>query len=210
MASEAKVGDELVDVNGNGDEGVTTEAQRARRRRILRAAADLATEGGFDAVQMREVAERADVALGTLYRYFPSKIHLLVSVLADEIDEMHNRLRGASAGPESPADRVFAVLQRSIRALQRNPKLYGAVVRAMMFGDETTANENLAVSHRLDTIITRAMTYGVGEPTDDDVAIARLLGKIWFADILSWLAGRSTVEQMEKDLELAVRLLVKR
>ena len=35
-------------------------------------------KGGYDAVQMRTVAERADVALGTLYRYFPSKIHLLV------------------------------------------------------------------------------------------------------------------------------------
>src|ERR687883_441125 len=86
----------------NGDDGLATDAQRARRRRILAAAAELATEGGFDAVQMREVAERADVALGTLYRYFPSKIHLLVNVLADEMDDIHARLKGASAGPESP------------------------------------------------------------------------------------------------------------
>jgi AcrR family transcriptional regulator len=198
---------DLVDVNG-GDEALPTEAQRARRRRILRAAADLATEGGFDAVQMREVAERADVALGTLYRYFPSKIHLLVSVLADEMEELHDRLKAASAGPESPADRVFAVLQRAVRALGRNPSMYGAVIRAMMFGDESTAGENTLVSTRMEAIITRAMTYGVGEPTDEDIAIARLIGKIWLADILSWLAGRSDVKEMESDLELAVRLLV--
>ena len=210
MARVARPDGDVVDVAaGNGDEGLATEAQRARRRRILHAAAELASEGGFDAVQMREVAERADVALGTLYRYFPSKIHLLVSVLADQMDEMYDRLRAASAGPESPADRVFSVLQRSVRAMGRNPKLYGAVVRAMMFGDETTAAENAMVSERLDTIITRAMKYGVGEPTEDDLAVARLLGKIWLADILSWLAGRSTVEQMESDLDLAVRLLVK-
>ena len=42
---------------------------------------ELAAEGGYDAVQMREVAERADVALGTLYRYFPSKVHLLVAAM---------------------------------------------------------------------------------------------------------------------------------
>jgi AcrR family transcriptional regulator len=159
---------------------------------------------------MREVAERADVALGTLYRYFPSKIHLLVSVLADEMEELHDRLKAASAGPESPAERVFAVLQRAVRALGRNPSLYGAVVRAMMFGDESTAAENMVVSSRMEAIITRAMTYGVGEPTDEDVAIARLIGKIWLADILSWLAGRSDVKQMESDLELAVQLLVGR
>jgi AcrR family transcriptional regulator len=53
-------------------------AQQDRHRRILDATISLASEGGFDAVQMRAVAERADVALGTLYRYFPSKIHLRV------------------------------------------------------------------------------------------------------------------------------------
>src|SRR3954453_4373539 len=179
---------EVVDLTGNVEDALPTEAQRARRRRILRAAAELATEGGFDAVQMREVAERADVALGTLYRYFPSKIHLLVSVLADEMEELHDRLKAASAGPESPADRVFAVLQRAVRALGRNPSMYGAVIRAMMFGDESTAGENTVVSTRMEAIITRAMTYGVGEPTDEDIAIARLIGKIWLADILSWLA----------------------
>jgi AcrR family transcriptional regulator len=201
---------EAVDVAGNGDEALPTQAQRARRRRILQAAAELATEGGFDAVQMREVAERADVALGTLYRYFPSKIHLLVSVLADEMDELHDRLKAASAGPESPAERVFGVLQRAVRALGRNPSLYGAVIRAMMFGDESTTTENAIVSSRMEAMITRAMTYGVGEPTEQDAAIARLIGKIWLADILSWLAGRSDVKEMESDLELAVNLLVGR
>lgn len=55
--------------------------QAERRRRILRAATALAARGGYEAVQMREVAESAQVALGTLYRYFPSKVHLLVAVI---------------------------------------------------------------------------------------------------------------------------------
>src|SRR5882757_6205154 len=96
MARTTRAGD-VVDLAGNGDEALPTEAQRARRRRILHAAAELATEGGFDAVQMREVAERADVALGTLYRYFPSKIHLLVSVLADEMEELRARMGTTAA-----------------------------------------------------------------------------------------------------------------
>ena len=61
-------------------------AQRERRARILDAAVALAAKGGFEQMQMRAVAERADVALGTLYRYFPSKIHLLVSGLAREFE----------------------------------------------------------------------------------------------------------------------------
>ncbi len=66
---------------------VGSAAQRERRRRILGATIALTSQGGFDAVQMRAVAERADVALGTLYRYFPSKIHLLVSALARQFEE---------------------------------------------------------------------------------------------------------------------------
>src|SRR5215510_7854247 len=69
------------------DEELGSAAQRDRRKRILDATIALASKGGFDAVQMRAVAERADVALGTLYRYFPSKIHLLVSALAREFEQ---------------------------------------------------------------------------------------------------------------------------
>jgi AcrR family transcriptional regulator len=192
------------------DDGLPTDAQRARRRRILAAAAELSSEGGFDAVQMREVAERADVALGTLYRYFPSKIHLLVSVLADEMEELRERLATTPPGDEAPVERVQAVLQRSIRALQRNPRLYGAVIRAMMFGDESTRNENETVSQHMDAIVTSAIAGRGQVATDDDLAVARLISKIWLADILSWLAGRSTVEQMQTDVALAVRLLVGR
>jgi AcrR family transcriptional regulator len=50
---------------------------------------------------MRAVAENADVALGTLYRYFPSKIHLLVSGLAREFE----RRRRSSTASSCPARR---------------------------------------------------------------------------------------------------------
>ena len=71
---------------------VGSAAQRERRKRILDATLALASKGGYDAVQMRAVAERADVALGTLYRYFPSKIHLLVGALTEEMDQIQDKL----------------------------------------------------------------------------------------------------------------------
>ena len=72
--------------------GTLTESQQARRTRMLQAAEELAVQGGWDGVQMREVAQRAEVALGTLYRYFPSKEHLLVSVMLDEVGQLADRL----------------------------------------------------------------------------------------------------------------------
>src|SRR6478752_5332368 len=108
-----------------------TERQEARRRRILHASAQLASRGGFDAVQMREVAEAAGVALGTLYRYFPSKIHLLVATMQDQLQHMHTTLRKRPPAGEDAAQRVADTLMRAFRALQREPHLADAMVRAL-------------------------------------------------------------------------------
>src|SRR6202007_2372905 len=51
-----------------------SEAQRERRKRILDATLAIASKGGYEAVQMRAVGERAHVAGGPLYRDFPSQV----------------------------------------------------------------------------------------------------------------------------------------
>ena len=51
------------------------------QERLLAAAAELAAEGGYDAVQMRDVAQRSGVAMATMYRYFSSKENLLATAL---------------------------------------------------------------------------------------------------------------------------------
>ena len=65
------------------DPSALTKSQAARRERVIRAAMELGAEGGYDAVQMRDVAQRAGVALGTIYRYFSSKDHLLAAAMVE-------------------------------------------------------------------------------------------------------------------------------
>ena len=77
------------------DADLGSAAQRDRRKRILDATLALAAKGGYEAVQIRTVAQRADVALGTLYRHFPSKVHLLVSGLAREFERTQENLNRA-------------------------------------------------------------------------------------------------------------------
>ena len=132
-------------------------AQRDRRRRILDATVALASKGGFDAVQMRAVAEQADVALGTLYRYFPSKIHLLVSALARQFEETEANLGRRAIPGDDPADRVTYVLTRATRGMQREPNLTEALTRAFMFADSTVAGEIHVVGLKLTAMLNRAM-----------------------------------------------------
>src|SRR6201991_2820973 len=118
-------------VSSDGEFG--SAAQRERRKRILDATLALASKGGYDAVQMRTVAERADVALGTLYRYFPSKIHLLVSGLGAQLDRALDRMRRAPIPGDTRGERMLYVLSRITRGMQRDPHLTEAMTRAFMF-----------------------------------------------------------------------------
>lgn len=119
-----------------------TERQRERRRRILHATAQLACRGGFEAVQMREVAESSQVALGTLYRYFPSKVHLLVATMHDQLERLHGTLRKSPPTGETAADRVAQTLMRAFGALQREPRLAEAMARALTFADRSVSRRS--------------------------------------------------------------------
>lgn len=184
-----------------------TSAQRARRERILAATLALAARGGYDAVQMREVAERSDVALGTLYRYFPSKVHLLVSAMAAEVDRLSARLQKRQAPGDTRAERVAFVLERSTRSLQREPLLTEAMVRAMMAADATVAAEVEAVREGMADLIVQAMRNG-GAPREHDEELAAILQDVWFARQIAWLGGRIEVSEVWRDIHQAITLVL--
>ena len=185
-------------------------AQRDRRSRILDATVAIASEGGFDAVQMRSVAEQADVALGTLYRYFPSKIHLLVSALAMRFDAMMPSLTSRSIAGDTPAERVITVLKRTTRGMQGDPNLTEALTRAFMFADASVASEIHDVGMLMTSMLTHAMDPDrTDEVNDDDVAIARVIGDVWLSALVAWVTGRSTAADTAQHMETAVRLLLR-
>ncbi len=182
-------------------------AQRDRRKRILDATLALASKGGYDAVQMREVAERADVALGTLYRYFPSKIHLLVGALTVELERMQEKLDRKPIPGETPADRMLYVLSRVTRSMQRDPMLTEAMTRAFMFADPSAATEVNTVAGQMAAMFTKAMRDG--EPSADDIAIARVIGDVWLSNLVAWVTRRASADDVSSRLELAARLLLR-
>ncbi|WP_372728331.1 cholesterol catabolism transcriptional regulator KstR [Nocardioides sp.] len=196
-------------VNSLTAEDLGSAAQRERRKRILDATISLATQGGFDAVQMRAVAEQADVALGTLYRYFPSKIHLLVSALGREFERVEAALRDKPLPGDDPADRVIYVLKKTTRGMQGDPHLTEALTRAFMFADASVQNEIHTVGMLLTSMLTRAMHPGRTDLTSDDVAIARVLGDVWLSALVGWVTGRSSAEEVSEQIEVAVRLLLR-
>ena len=186
-----------------------TERQEERRRRILAASTRLAAGGGFEAVQMREVAEHSGVALGTLYRYFPSKIHLLVAVMEDQLGKLHETLRTRPPAAAAPGERVADTLLRAFRALQREPLLADAMVRALIFADRSVRAEVDTVSRLTTTIIVDAMAPpgAPSAPSAPQLAAIRVIEHTWHAALVSWLSDRASAAQLTADIRTVCTLL---
>ena len=178
---------------------------QARRARMVAAAVELATIGGYDAVQMRDVAARADVALGTLYRHFPSKDHLLLAALGEQAKALEARLTEQPPSGEDPATRTAEVLRRANRALARRPALTAALVTAMGSTEPDAAAAKDAVQATLRAMITAA----IGDaPVPDLDGVVRTLGYVWLSVLSGWVSGTLDVTQLVDDLDTAARLLL--
>jgi AcrR family transcriptional regulator len=204
-STKSRTNGTLGEVNG---EELGSAAQRDRRKRIIDATLALAAKGGYDAVQMRAVAEKADVALGTLYRYFPSKIHLLVSGLAREFERAQEKLERVTIPGETPSERLMFVLGRNTRLMQRDPHLTEAMVRAFMFADTTAAAEVEQVGRLMENMFAKAM--GIDEPTETDRDIFHVIADVWMANLVAWVTRRASAADVANRLELAVRLLLEK
>lgn len=184
-----------------------TKPQQDRHERMLNVTERLAADGGYDAVQMRTVAVEADVALGTLYRYFPSKEHLLVSVMLRQIESLHQRLSVKPPQGSDAAERVSDVLRRANGALQRQQMFTVAVLRALAAGDETVAPVVREVRDLMGGIILAAI--GTGEPTERERMIAEILQEVWLSSLVAWVSGVEPAASVDRKLDAAVRLLVR-
>lgn len=170
---------------------------KARRDKILDVAVALAEEGGFDNVRQRDVAARAGVALGTLYKSFRSKEDILTAALEREAEMLERRMEGK---PATGANRVERIANFGIvtRGLCRKPKYARAVIRAMASGEPEVAGKVAAYQERITGLIIAAMR-GVGRlgyadtkaapPSKKEATMAFALQQFWFAALVGWSAG---------------------
>jgi AcrR family transcriptional regulator len=83
-------------------------AERAQesRRKILEAAREIFFRDGFEAANLDEVAQRAGIAKGTIYRHFESKAELYVAVLSNNADVFVERMRQTVDPSLDPVEQI--------------------------------------------------------------------------------------------------------
>lgn len=181
-----------------------TTSQAARRKRVLVAALDLAADGGYDAVQMRDVATRAGVALGTIYRYFPSKDALLAAAMVEWMEDLERRLSQRGPQGSTTAQRVYDVLRRAVGAMERQPKLAEAVITALS-SDDTAGRAAVNPTDVMTRVMLQAFRGDVDPATE--AAIAKVLGHVWFSCMVAWKNGVGDMAWMAEELDTACELI---
>jgi AcrR family transcriptional regulator len=198
----------MASTTATGRAGARAAETEARKRRILAAAVQLARQGGYDAVQMRDVAAGAEVALGTLYRHYSSKDQLLLAVQLDQTETLRRRLQLRPPEGDTPAARVADVLRRACKGLERDPHVTSAMTRAMFAPEPDVIGVKRSVQEQLRGIIAAAIAPEHADAVDNLDSIIDVLGHVWFAAIAFWVNGLSDGTVMADRLANAAHLLL--
>lgn len=178
--------------------------------RIMDVALDLAERDGYEAVRIREVAEKADVALGTVYRRFASKEDILAAVLEREANRLEERLGDRLLPGSSPEERLQVFFTLATAGLVLRPKLARAMLRTVASGEPQLAQKVMRF-HGLITRIILVVMRGPGAAVEEDprdVSVAHFLQQIWFGGLVGWAGGLHPPETIHEQMRNAARMLL--
>ncbi len=179
--------------------------QRERRDRIVNAAIALLGDEEYEKIQIRDVAERADVALATVYRYFTSKEHLYAAALLEWSKTYE--LRPAPGGRElaSDADRLRYLLERAARAFERRPQL----LRAEMVLENSADPNAQALFDQFAQRHTEVLSAALRDtPPDRVAAIVETTNSVLATKLRAWARGRCTIKDVKTSLDRTVDLVL--
>lgn len=184
----------------------STAARQARYERVLRAATTILTAGGEDALQMKELAQRSQVSLDTLYRYFPSKEHVLAAIAADRYERAYRKVLANPPRGGTVRERVTDYLLKEFVLSQRNERLTAALVKvrhqtSRAYGD---AVEGLYQRH-LDILL--AVAESEGPISEQRRRSLTVVAKIFGFATTGWLSGIFSAADARFEIRLGCRLL---
>ncbi|MET1063737.1 MAG: TetR/AcrR family transcriptional regulator [Arthrobacter sp.] len=180
----------------------TLPRQRLRYTRILDVAAGFARKG-LDSVVLSEVAAKADVPLGTLYRYFPSPTQLMLALYRKQLTELHAASSPAASGAgagDVPAHALVGVVMEIFHMRLMQPAVEQCLNKAVY----TKGTDTTKLLREIDATAEKAVTAVI-----DDAAIARVLLLTVTGLVQSVRCRRRSLFEAEEDLKKACVLLTR-
>lgn len=193
------------------------ERQERTRADVLDAVGELIAEGGVEHLTMRRLAQRAGVAVATLYNQFGDRNGVIVAFVSRGLDELERRLDEQPA--DDPIDTTRAVFQALDATISADPDVWRPVFAMIRSG---TGIEGMgAVGERFAAIVEhdlakvaadgRFVEIGRDAPIDTERLAWHVLGtrlrvlERWATDVIDWDEYRS-IADLGLELSLAAVL----
>jgi AcrR family transcriptional regulator len=177
--------------------------QQARRERLIDSARELALAGGYPAVTMHDVADRAGVARATVYRYFATKDHLLTEVAASWAHHVTDDIDALAVG-DTQLERLTALLERIVYVAAQEPTLTSAIIQAVTSDDSSVDDARTVLFQYLRDRLSAA----IGDPVPQREDVELVLGHILLAALISLASLRQPVEDVATMVRTSGRLVL--
>jgi AcrR family transcriptional regulator len=167
--------------------GLRASRKQATRERVLNAARDLFDEIGYEPATIRMIAERASVAVGSVFTTFASKAEILSQVMLERLDGLYAELDAVLPHLRgSCVDRLCSVMAIHYDVEMRRPRLFAAFV-ASSFTAAPSANivtfgRNTRLSGMLCDVLRHGVEIGaVRKDADIDLFVETLIAAYGFS-----------------------------
>jgi AcrR family transcriptional regulator len=178
------------------------------RQRIIDAALALVVEGGYEALQVRAITERAAVSSRTIYTFFPSLDSLLIIAIAERAGgEVYRRLTRGSSRKRSPAGRVEEVIDDLIRIMTDNRALTVGLLRALLSGKPDVAQHVRGFAATTQAVLATAIRPEGPRAVDRETA--EILEAIYFSALIGWATGADTEAKLRTIMHRAITRILR-
>jgi TetR/AcrR family transcriptional regulator, cholesterol catabolism regulator len=181
-------------------------ARHAPYDRVVAAAAEVLSAGGDEAVQMKDLAQRAGVSLATLYRYFPSRDYVLLAVSLARYQEAAREVFAEPPQQGTVRDRVAGYLMREFRAQQQDHRLITALMPVLT---ETRRSYSAIIEtiEHLHLQIVRHVAAAGGSLSEQQEKLLQVVIDIFGGATRHWLTGKFSAANVQQQIEIGCQLL---
>jgi AcrR family transcriptional regulator len=184
----------------------STPAQHGRYERVLQAATAILALGGEETLQMKDLPQRAEVSLATLYRYFPTKDHVLLAISYSRCANALQQVANEAPHGATVQERVTNHLLREFRAGQRDQKLTAALTRVLT----DTRPDYSQIIHQIQQLHLKILQQVAlaGSPiSGEQHRRLQIVNDVFGAATRRWLAGVSSAAEARFEIRMGCHLL---
>jgi AcrR family transcriptional regulator len=174
--------------------------KQQQRKEMLEAAMQLFSEKGYHNASMQEIAEQAEFAVGTLYKFFKNKEEMYKALVTEQADRFHVALGASLEISEDEVEQLRNYIQVKGQVFMSNDsfiRLYFAETRGASFNIKAGLDSELRDRHyqmvqRVAAVFAQGMEKGQFQRIAEPYHLAVALDSLCNAFLSNWLEGRDS------------------